>query len=101
MSAEFARGFEGMINEPTTIDELVKTREDLITELAGKMPMEHRRFLLSLKRGEPDWKLLGVPGAEALPPVRWRMQNLEKMDKAKRTALIARLEKVLQAEAKA
>lgn len=101
MSAEFARGFEGMINEPTTIDELVKTREDLITELAGKMPMEHRRFLLSLNCGEPDWKLLGVPGAEALPAVRWRMQNLEKMDKAKRTALIARLEKVLQAEAKA
>ena len=89
-----------MTNQPVTVDELVKAREDLITEVVGKMPMEHRRFLLSLKRGQPEWKLLGVPSAETLPAVRWRLQNLEKMDQSKRTALIARLEKVLQGEAR-
>jgi hypothetical protein len=60
------------------------------------MPIDHRRFLLFLKKGEPEWPLLGVPGAEALPAVRWRLENLAKIDKKKRDALIERLREVLQ-----
>ena len=96
ISEEFARGFEGMTDTPVTIDDLLKAREQLIAEVVGKMPQDHRKFLVSLKRGEPDWALLGVPGAEVLPAVRWRLQNLAKMDKEKRSALIARLQEVLQ-----
>jgi predicted nucleotidyltransferase component of viral defense system len=98
IAEEFARGFEGMTDMPVTVDELVKAREALIGEVVGKMPLDHRKFLLSLKRGEPDWKLLAVPGADALPAVRWRMQNLAKLDKEKRAALIDRLRKVLEIE---
>jgi hypothetical protein len=47
------------------------------------MPREHRRFLVTVNRGEPDWKLLGVPHVEQLPAVQWRLQNLEKMDQNK------------------
>ena len=43
------------------------------------MPDEHRHFLLSFKRGEPDWALLDVPGVDELPAVRWRMMNLDRM----------------------
>ena len=40
-----------------------------------------RRFLLSFKEGgEPDWTLLDVPVAAALPKVRWRMANLARLD---------------------
>jgi len=53
---------------------------------------------LGLKRGEPDWKLLGVPGAEELPAVRWKLQNVAKIDKEKRAELIARLKRVLKLE---
>jgi predicted nucleotidyltransferase component of viral defense system len=98
IAEEFARGFEGMTEEAVTIDELLKAREQMIAEVVGKMPKDHRKFLLGLKRGEPDWKLLDVPGAEGLPAVRWRLQNLAKMDKEKRAALIARLQKILQLE---
>lgn len=62
------------------------------------MPVDHRKFLLGLKRGEPNWKLLGVPGAEELPPVRWKLQNLAKIDKEKRAELMARLKRVLKLE---
>lgn len=93
---EFARGFDGMTEEAVTVDELVKAREEMIAEVVGKMPMEHRKFLVSLKRGEPEWKLLALPGAEELPAVRWRLQNLAKMDEKKRAALLVRLEKVLK-----
>jgi hypothetical protein len=93
---EFARGFEGMTDKAVTVDELVQAREAMITEIVGKMPANHRKFLLSLKQGEPEWPLLAVPGAEALPAVRWRLENLAKIDKRKRDALIERLRKVLQ-----
>jgi predicted nucleotidyltransferase component of viral defense system len=99
ISEEFARGFEGMTDEAVTLDELLKAREQMIAEVVGKMPLDHRKFLLGLKRGEPDWTLLGVPDAERLPAVRWRLQNLAKMDKEKRTAFIDRLRKVLQLDA--
>jgi predicted nucleotidyltransferase component of viral defense system len=96
IAQEFARGFDGMTASPVTLDELIQARERLIAEVVGKMPTEHRRFLLSLKKGEPEWPLLGVPGADALPAVRWRLENLAKIDEQKRDALIERLREVLQ-----
>jgi len=98
IAEEFARGFDGMTDMPVTVDKLVQAREDLIADIVGRMPQAHRKFLLSIKRGEPDWALLGVPGAETLPAVRWRLENLARMEQGKRAALIERLRKVLQLE---
>jgi predicted nucleotidyltransferase component of viral defense system len=53
ISLEYKRGFEGMVDEPVSLEDLLKAREDLIREIVGNMPEEHRRFLLSVKRGEP------------------------------------------------
>ena len=60
------------------------------------MPRAHRQFLISFERGEPNWDLLGVPGAADLPAVKWRQQNLAKLTRNKRIALVAELETVLQ-----
>jgi len=67
----------------------------LIDLVVGKMPEPHRRFLVSFERGEPDWKLLDVPGAAELPAVRWRQQNLDKLTATARAELVAHLEAVL------
>jgi predicted nucleotidyltransferase component of viral defense system len=96
ITEEFERGFRGMTDEPVTIEELVRAREELIADITGRMPEQHRRFLLSVKRGQPEWELLDMPGAESLPAVQWRLGNLEKMDKAKRDALAGRLAEVLK-----
>jgi hypothetical protein len=93
--AEFARGFEGMTEASVTLDELLGTREALIADIMGGMPENHRRFLMSVKRCEPNWALLGVPGAEVLPAVRWRLENLAKLDGKKRATLLGRLGEVL------
>jgi len=95
---EFARGFEGMTRRPVTLDSLLETREAFIAELIGRMPRAHRRFLASFKRGEPDWMLLGIPHAAQLPAVRWRLQNLDKLDVRKRQQLIDSLLKALNIE---
>jgi hypothetical protein len=98
ISQEFTRGFEGMTENPVTLDELLKAREDLIAELVGKMPKEHRRFLASFKRGNPEWELLGIRHIEKLPAVQWKIQNLATMDRTKREQLIENLLKALEIE---
>jgi predicted nucleotidyltransferase component of viral defense system len=95
IEAEFLRGFEGMTAEPVALDELVATREALIDAIVGGMPKAHRTFLMSFKRGAPEWPLLGLPHAAALPAVRWRQQNLDTLAKSRRDALVARLAEVL------
>ncbi|WP_338832668.1 nucleotidyl transferase AbiEii/AbiGii toxin family protein [Bradyrhizobium sp. 27S5] len=93
---EFTHGFEGMIADEVSLDELLESRETLITEIAGKMPQAHKDFLIGFKRGEPDWSLLGVPGAAELPAVRWKQINLDKLPAEHRAKLVAQLEQVLR-----
>jgi len=66
---EFLRGFEGMTAQPVTREELAQARAALIEEIVGRMPEAHRRFLILFEQGEPDWTLVGVPGAADLPAV--------------------------------
>jgi predicted nucleotidyltransferase component of viral defense system len=96
IAAEFESGFQGMTEQAVPLEELLDARERLIAEVVGNMPDEHRRLLLSVKRGEPDWPLLGLKGVERLPAVRWRLLNLEKLSAEKRAALVARLEEALE-----
>lgn len=95
IASEFERGFEGMTVNPVTLNDLLQAREDLIETIVGQMPEQDRRFLISIKSGQPDWELLGLPGVEDLPAVRWRLENLAKLDKTKRAALVMRLTEVL------
>jgi hypothetical protein len=95
ITAEFARGFEGMTETSVTLQELIAAREALIEAIVGNMPEPHRRFLVSFKRGAPDWELLDLPGADLLPAVRWRLKNLTKLDERRRAVLLGRLGEVL------
>jgi predicted nucleotidyltransferase component of viral defense system len=95
ITAEFRRGFAGLTETPASLDELLQSREDLIAAIVGNMPADHRRFLITVKRGEPEWALLELPGADALPAVRWRLENLARLDRMKRAAFLSRLGEVL------
>jgi len=75
IAQEFERGFEGMTDNPVKLDDLLQAREQLIAELVGKMPEEHRKFLASFKKGKPEWDLLGIPHVENLPAVLQAVDN--------------------------
>lgn len=85
-----------MTDQPVLLDDLLVARDDIKEEIVKRMPDEHRQFLLSFERGEPDWPLLGIPGAQDLPAILWRQRNLNRLDTTKRADLIRSLEKVLQ-----
>ena len=80
----FADQFEGMTLDPVPLAVLEETRERLITQINANLTSAEREFLLSLKRLEPKWELLGLPGLERLPGPQWKLYNLRKMDSTKR-----------------
>lgn len=95
LAAAFERSFDGMTREPVALDDLLATREAMIAQLVDAMPDHHRAFLLAFERGQPDWSAIGLDDAAGLPAVRWRQQNLDRLDPDRRSALVARLEAVL------
>jgi nucleotidyltransferase AbiEii toxin of type IV toxin-antitoxin system len=95
ISKEFDHRFEGMTAEPVLLRELLDAQKEMIELVVGRMPEEHRRFLILFEKGEPDWSLLGLPEAAALPAVKWRERNLGGLTKRKREELVSRLEDVL------
>jgi predicted nucleotidyltransferase component of viral defense system len=95
---EYANNFRGMTLNDVALDELLAARASLIDAILRNMPDDHRTFLVSFEKGEPDWSLLGLKKINKLPAVNWRMQNLGKISKNKRAELAANLEHVLGLE---
>jgi predicted nucleotidyltransferase component of viral defense system len=95
ITEEFQRGFDGMTAQPVSIEELATAREMLIASIVGQAPEAHRRFLISFKRGQPDWPLLDVQGASDLPAVRWKQKNLDALAPDERARLVSQLTDVL------
>jgi predicted nucleotidyltransferase component of viral defense system len=97
IATAFERTFQGMTEESVDLAALLGAREALIKTIVGEMPDDHRRFLLSFERGEPDWALLGIHHAPSLPAVLWRQRNLDSLSTAARAELVRTLERVLGA----
>lgn len=91
----FQAEFAGMTREPVTLGLLESTRTDLLSAIKGQFTEQDAQFLLSLKRGEPDWGLLNLPGIEELPAVRWKLRNITRMTASKRAEAVGRLEAVV------
>lgn len=91
----FERQFIGMTSSPVSMDELLKTRGQLIQQLVPSLDSEERHFLLSLSSGSPDWNVLGIEGLEQLPALRWKLTNIRKMDRSKRMDQLKLLQDIL------
>lgn len=85
---EYRNGFEGMTDDIIDIDELISTQTEMIDLLIGKMPDQHRQFLIGFESGTPDWSMLNISDAAELPAIKWRQLNLDKLRADKRTALV-------------
>ena len=97
LDAAFEREFRGMTSEGITVDELKEVRETMLLTLRSVITKDEREFLVSLKRGEPVWELLGIPNVEPLPAVQWKLANIRKMTTAKRELELEKLQRVLGA----
>ncbi|MDR1132977.1 MAG: nucleotidyl transferase AbiEii/AbiGii toxin family protein [Synergistaceae bacterium] len=79
MKDTFSSQFSGMSGIPFTYSDYIATRSKLFYAILKSLSEKDRRFLISFKKGEPDWKLLGVEGASKLPAVHWKLQNIRRL----------------------
>jgi hypothetical protein len=78
---DFENNVRGMTTEPVELAVLLTTRDRMISELQNGLDADERRFLISLVANQPEWASLGIPHVEQLPGIRWKIQNLEKLQK--------------------
>ena len=61
---------------PFTYEDFENTRESLVRTINTNMTQDDRRFLLSVKGLNPDWKIYDW---ERFPAVAWKLQNLREL----------------------
>jgi predicted nucleotidyltransferase component of viral defense system len=88
--------FQGMTNDPVSLKSLLDTRKKLVKILNDALTTQERQFLISFKKGDPQWPLLGIAVAEILPAPKWKLFNIRKMDSQKREQAREKLRKVLK-----
>ena len=79
---DYEQNFVGMTTEPVALDDLLAARERMLRELQHGLDNDERQFLLSFVANRPEWHLLGPGHVNKLPGIRWKMQNLQRLEKA-------------------
>jgi hypothetical protein len=90
--------FEGMTRMPFTYEDYEATREQLIKDVNSSLTDKDRSFLLSFKRGKPEWDLFPIPELKEMPAVQWKLLNIQKLMKSnpeKHMQLMQKLESLL------
>lgn len=94
----FQNQFAGMSLIPFTYEQFEATREKLIAEVNKSLNDTDKKFLISFKKGEPDWSLAPVENLQAFPAVQWKLFNIQKLkdNRSKHTEALNRLHSALQ-----
>ena len=93
---EYERNFKGMTLEPVELCALLAAREQMLQELQKGLDSDERGFLMSLVEGRPQWALLGIAHLEHLPGIRWKLHNLEQLQKKSPKNFAAQLQTLAQ-----
>ena len=78
-----------------TLEELEQVQKTLAPSLLASLDSSERRFLLSMKEGEPEWDLLGIDNLERMPALQWKLHNIRKMNAGKHASALDKLQRIL------
>lgn len=92
----YDKDFKDMVLEKVEYEELVETRNRLVQVIINSLTPEDKNFVLSVKRGEPAWDLLGLAGIENLPAVKWKILNIKNMPPTKHKKAFEKLRAYLE-----
>jgi hypothetical protein len=87
----FEKEFKGMIGENIIFEALEMARNNLIAILRQELAPNERRFIVSVKQGQPRWDLLDLEGIKDLPAVKWKLLNIARMDPSKHQEAVRNL----------
>jgi hypothetical protein len=91
----FQKEFLDMSDKPISCEELEHTRKQLINYLHKNLTEKERRFLLSVKHGGPEWALMEGIRLDNLPALKWKVINIQKMDRKKHQDATNKLKEIL------
>lgn len=92
----FQNEFSGMTFEVVSLEALKEVPERTLKALKTHFTQQDFDFLMSFKRGEPDWNLAPEPHIQHLPAVQWKMRNIGQMSEEKRALSLEKLDQVLK-----
>ena len=87
----FKKEFKDMIAEDIASELLETTRDELIAILQEELTSDERRFIVSIKQGQPLWDLLELERIQDLPAVKWKLLNISRMDPTKHQKAVHKL----------
>jgi len=77
--AAFGTQFSGMALTPFTYHDYETTRQRLVREIRERLTEDDRKFLLSFKRGHPEWGRVPLENLKRMPAVLWKLSNIQKL----------------------
>ena len=92
----FENEFKGMSIIDCSYEGLTQTRIKVVSKLKQELTNDERKFILSIKKGEPEWDLINLPGVDKLPSVKWKLQNISRMNDKKHKEYLEKLKKALE-----
>lgn len=81
LNEKFQEEFDGMTFEKVECEDLASVRPMMLMALQKHFTERDHAFLMSFKRGQPDWALFDYPNAADLPAIRWKLHNINKLAK--------------------
>lgn len=91
----FDNEFSGMTRIAVSETDLNNARTMLLQTLKQHMTAGDAALLLSIKQGQPDWRLFNHDRIKDLPAVRWKLHNIQKMNEKKRSQALDKLSRTL------
>jgi len=96
ISRIFETEFKGMTNEEISLQNLLDARDDLIHEINQTLSDDEKAFIVTFKKMEPEWSLLGLDKIQDLPAIKWKLYNLGKMSRNKHKIALDKLSEHLE-----
>ncbi len=92
----FDREFSQMTASNINLNDLLEIREEVISNINEKLTENERQFLLAVKQGKPEYALMPFDNLDQLPSLKWKVINVNKMDKKKREIMVDKLKETLK-----
>lgn len=90
----YEKDFVGMTNYQIALEDLLNTRNKLIKAVKNMFTNKDVDFLLSFKKGIPNWSLFSMPNLKEYPSIQWKLKNIQAMNPKKLLASLNALEKL-------
>lgn len=103
ISTPYEQEFDGMSTNQIGLEELQGVQQRMFDEVRSRIDSEAAHFLRSVHIVKPDFSLIGLPQAEQLPAVQWKMVNLQRLmaeNPSKHRDQLNLLEEVLEIHSK-